>query len=293
MNQMRLHIRRTARAAGYRLLAVTCVAAAVAASAAAPSTGAAAAAVALANGDFETGDFGGWTLFTTDNGAIIPSVTPFDTGGDGTSSLAAQLVVGQAVFEGFDVQRGGGIAQTIDLGTGDLTISAAVASEFAFPFCNGDGGTLQLLVDAMVVDQRAFGEICGPTVTRAALGGTVAIADSGTHEVRVLATRAATLSGVTLYVDDVVVSGSATEPATLARLVEVLDGYELGARGAGLRATLAVAVRLEAQGRREATCAALESFLHQSTATAGAVLSVEQAEEVTRLAQRVRQTLGC
>jgi hypothetical protein len=287
------HIHRPASAAWHVLLATACVIAAFAACVGVTGAAAAPATATVANGDFETGDFGDWALFTTANGAVIPTIASFDTDGDGTSSLAARLIVGQAVFEGFDVQQGVVLAQAIELEQGELTVSATVASELDFPFCNGDGGTVQLVVDSVVIDVQAFGEICGPSVTRAVLDGALSIADAGTHEVRLIATRAGTLSGVALYVDDVVVRGTATELATIERLAEVLDGYSLGRSGAGLRATLEVAERLERKGRVPAACVALSVFLRQVATREGEALTPGQAAELTGLAERVRVSLSC
>ena len=166
----------------------------------------------LVNGDFETGDLSGWTTFTTDNGTLgNPSVIPFDTDNDGIATFSAQFNVGQVTFEGFDMQRGGGLFQEVNLTAGNLTISADIASDHPFAFCNSDGGTFQLLVDDAVVDSHDFGEMCGPVTKYSTLVASLPINTAGIHEIRFLITRGGLRSGVTNYLDDVLLSGSATK----------------------------------------------------------------------------------
>src|SRR5689334_21598400 len=50
----------------------------------------------ITNGDFETGDFTGWTLFVTEFGGIEnPAVVPFDIDGDSIPTYSARFDVGQ------------------------------------------------------------------------------------------------------------------------------------------------------------------------------------------------------
>lgn len=76
----------------------------------------------LVNGDFETGDLSGWTVFTTGNGTVggpaYPKVVPFDTDNDGTASNSAQFLVGQVIFDP-DEPEGGGIYQVVSLAAGE------------------------------------------------------------------------------------------------------------------------------------------------------------------------------
>ena len=131
-----------------------------------------AAATPLINGDFETGNLNGWTSFTTPNGMVShaigpylysgPNVSLFDTSTSGTATYSAELNVGAVVFAG--LPEGGGIYQIVNLATGDLAVTADIASSFSLAFCNGDGGTIQLLVDGIVVGTHSFGEVCGPSL---------------------------------------------------------------------------------------------------------------------------------
>jgi FIMAH domain len=249
----------------------------------------------LLNGDFETGDLSNWTTFTTTNGLMSAGVVPFDTDNDGTATYAAQFVVGQATFEGFDVQRGGGIYQGIDLVDGDLSISADIASEFAFPFCNLDGATIQLLVDGLVADTHNFGEICGPVTEYASLNASLSIGSVGTHEIRFLITRGFRLSGVTNYLDDIVLSGSATKGALelVADLITLVESYQLDGPGTSLKYQLVTVQRMLVNDMPQQACKILDSFLNQVEAQTGNGLTIEQAMELTTDAQRIMTVLGC
>lgn len=253
---------------------------------------AAAATVNVVNGDFETGDFNGWTLFSTENGVVLPTVAPFDLDGDGVSTSSAQLTVGQSVFEGFDVQRGGGIVQQVAFGEGILAISAEVASHFPFSFCNGDGGTVQLLVDDAVVAAHSFGEICGPITLHERLAASVSVT-AGVHEIRVLAMRAGTLSGVTNVIDDIVVVGPAVEPPSVSDLIEMVDGFGLSTLGKSLTLRLVAMERMLTNGGVRDACLALNGFMNEVAAQSGRGLSEQQAAELTTLAGEVGAALGC
>jgi hypothetical protein len=249
----------------------------------------------LLNGDFETGDLSNWMTFTTTNGLMSAGVVPFDTDNDGTATYAVQFVVGQATFEGFDVQRGGGIHQGIDLVEGDLSISADIASEFAFPFCNVDGATIQLLVDGLVADTHDFGEICGPVTEYATLNASLSIGSVGPHEIRFLITRGALLSGVTNYLDDIVLSGSATKgaPELVADLTTLVESYQLHGFGTSLKNKLVTVQRMLVNDMPQQACKLLDSFLNQVEAQTGKGLTIEQAMELTTDAQRIMTVLGC
>jgi hypothetical protein len=249
----------------------------------------------LLNGDFESGDLSSWTTFTTTNGVMIAGVLPFDTNNDGAATFSAQFVVGQGTFEGFDVQRGGGIAQNVVLEEGDLSVSADIASEFAFSFCNGDGGTIQLLVDGVVEDAHSFGDICGPTTEYASLRAGLSITSGGSHEVRFLITRAATLSGVTNFLDNVLLSGTATKSAAelLADLITLVDSYQLATLGTSLEAKLMTVQQMLADHKLRQACENLGSFLNQVNAQTGKGLTIEQASELKTNAQRIEHRLRC
>ena len=93
------------------------------------------------NGNFETGDFTDWTVFTTANGILNPAVVLFDTDGDSTATNSAQFRVG-GVSAGF-AGEGGGIKQTINFAGGTVTISADIAVDGS----NADGGLFKILFD--------------------------------------------------------------------------------------------------------------------------------------------------
>lgn len=249
----------------------------------------------LLNGDFEIGDLSNWTAFTTTNGLMSAGVVPFDTDSDGTATYAAQFVVGQATFEGFDVQRGGGIFQDIFLVEGDLSISADIASEFGYPFCNIDGATIQVLVDGLVADSHNFGEICGPVTEFASLNASLSIGSEGTHEIRFLITRGAQLSAVTNYLDDIVLSGSAAKGALelVADLITLVESYQLDGLGTSLMYKLGTVQRMLVNDMPQQACKTLDSFLNQVEAQTGKELTIEQAMELTTDAQRIMTLLGC
>lgn len=162
------------------------------------------------NGNFETGDLSGWSLFTTSNGVAFTYVVPFDTNGDGVSSYSARFGVGQLVYQGDDFPEGGGIYQGVHLVKGDLNITADIASNFPYNFCNFSGGEFQLIVDGVVVDTHDFDLICNNETKRSTLNANVSIDTVGAHEIRFVVLRPAGLSGVVNYLDNVVISGSAT-----------------------------------------------------------------------------------
>jgi hypothetical protein len=124
-----------------------------------------AGALPLVNGDFETGDLTGWTLFTTSfngaHGSVGDGVTPFDTNEDTVASNAAQFNVGQK-SPALDYE-GGGIYQDLTLGAGFLYISADIAT-FKEPTPgvppgsdDNEGGLFELLVNDVVQDSYDFG----------------------------------------------------------------------------------------------------------------------------------------
>jgi hypothetical protein len=252
-----------------------------------------AASVSLVNGDFETGDLTGWTQFTTTNGTMIAGVVPFDTDNDGVASSSAQFGVGQSSFEGFGVQRGGGIFQNVVLAAGTVSVTADIASDHPYAFCNLDGGTIRLLVDGAEVAAHSFGEICGPGSIHSRLNADVAIGTPGTHELRLLVTRGAMLSGVANYVDDIALSGSATVPASVANLIALVDSYELSRLGASLHEKLVAAQELVLAGNSSGACTRLNAFLAEVAAQSGKALTVEQANALTSGATQLEATLGC
>jgi hypothetical protein len=180
---------------------------------------AAGARAGLINGDFETGDLTGWTVFdTTHGGTNLADVTLFDTAVPGNLSDAARFQVGQTsgTIGIGGSPEGAGIFQTITLNSGTLNISVNVAESASST--NGDGGTFELLLNNVVVASAAFG-IVGPGTERTTLtySGTV---NAGSNIIAVDARRNfgnAAPNEPDQYFDNVAISGTAVpEPSTAA-----------------------------------------------------------------------------
>ncbi len=143
----------------------------------------------MSNGDFATGDFTGWTLYTTTNGVIgpapAPQVTSFDVTGSGAST-AAEFQVGRAVFDNGG-NGGGGIFQSITTINGLLTFSADFAS-FSSSSNNGSGGLFSVLLDGMTLNSFDTGSIDGGAIERGSLAFSTNVT-AGTHVLSLQATR--------------------------------------------------------------------------------------------------------
>jgi PEP-CTERM motif len=179
----------------------------------------------LSNGDFETGNFTGWSFFTTPNGTLgNPVVQQFDTSGSGSSD-AAQFEVGETTFA--SVSAGGGITQTVSLAAGELNLSLNIAS-YASGSSNADGGTFELLLDGNVVSSHAFGNINSQEIERATLSY-VGVTTAGSHTIGIEMGRSflnETGGGTPYqYIDNVQLSQtpiSTPEPSTWAMLLSGL-----------------------------------------------------------------------
>jgi len=183
----------------------------------------------ITNGDFQTGDFTGWTFFTTANGSLglsgsgSPSVSSFDVTGSG-ASLAAQFQVGQVVFS-LGAEAGGGISQNVTTTAGIASFSANIAA-FCGQVCanlggNDEGGIFSFLLDGVTKDSVSIGAITGLQTIRSTLAFTGPVS-AGTHEVSILMTRAfLNGSGTTFltpnqFVDDITFDVAAVTPLPAA-----------------------------------------------------------------------------
>jgi len=171
-------------------------------------------ATLIQNADFETGLFTPWTLFTTPGGDIsdtfntVPAVLQFDVAGVGSNTFAATLSVGRDRFNGQPGQQGGGLFQDFSLnGATNLQFSLHVAAQYDFPVGgNNDGGTFQLLLDGVVIDSWASGQLLAGQIKRDTLAGIMTNVPAGNHEIRITMLRNFDQADDTYqYVDDVMV----------------------------------------------------------------------------------------
>jgi hypothetical protein len=148
----------------------------------------------IQNGNFATGDFTEWTLFTTINGTLgvggLPQVTSFDVTGTGPTD-AAEFNVGQAIFQFDGPRAGGGIEQVVSTNSGLYNFNANIAVDAMS--ANVDGGSFSVLVDGVSEDSVNFGPMDfnppfdGPLL-RNTLAFTTALS-TGPHEIEILMTR--------------------------------------------------------------------------------------------------------
>jgi hypothetical protein len=164
-------------------------------------------ATPLINGDFETGDLTGWSVFTNEGvselGDGFPQVALFDINGNGVKTFSAVFRVGGG---------GGGLFQRVDVLAGDLTITLDIAT-FA-PDSNVSGGLFEVFVDGREVATHDFGFINGGSTKRVSLTGTTPVT-AGTHEIVINMSRSNFQSGSSTplqYIDNVVLSGRAAPP---------------------------------------------------------------------------------
>jgi len=169
---------------------------------------------AVINGDFSTGDFTGWTIFTDPNGTANgdpnsggnPEVVLFDVSGGG-STLAAQFRVGQT--EGTPINQGAGLFQSIETVPGELILSVDIALE-SFDN-NAQGGLFELSLNGSVVDSIDIQTVTVGQIVRDSLTATVSVG-AGSQELRMSARRrfgAGSDSTPAQYFDNVIASGSA------------------------------------------------------------------------------------
>ncbi|NEO83682.1 MAG: hypothetical protein F6J87_05395 [Spirulina sp. SIO3F2] len=175
----------------------------------------AAQAALLVNGDFETGDLSGWTVFNTPNGTVgqplfptlVPEATIFATGGE--QSLAFHA--GQNTFASGQ-PAGGGIAQFVDLAAGSFELTADIAVwNQSF---NLAGGLFSLLFDGQVIAEHNLSPVSANRLKQTTLHGQVLDVLPGLHEVRLQVQRPYVQAANTpqQYVDNIALRPLAAAP---------------------------------------------------------------------------------
>lgn len=168
----------------------------------------------IINGDFEAGNFDGWTVQNNDGCCGgTPLVTLFDTNNDGISNFAATFDVGLL---------GATISQTVFLNAGSLIFSANLASWSNS--MNADGGTFKVFFDGLLLNQYDFSTNPLTTLYRS-LNFSLANINAGNHALQIGITRQYGASwGNTPfeYIDDISISGTSVlavpEPSTITLL---------------------------------------------------------------------------
>lgn len=174
-------------------------------------------AAAVINGDFETGDFTGWTTYVTANGTAgtgYPAVV--DTDPSAAVNWAAAFHVGSTVT---GTPGGAGISQTVSLLDGDYAFSLDV-SALGGATANGDAGTFSLLFDGQLQGTLSLGPINPGELKTGVLSGNLAGVSAGSHLFQVEITRSftSTTNSPLQYVDNVALTDAASlpEPSELA-----------------------------------------------------------------------------
>jgi hypothetical protein len=181
----------------------------------------------LVNGDFATGDFTGWTIFTDPGGDTgATAVVPFDITGTGLAANSAQFQVGATNLAGTGVGLGGGISQDVTLLAGYYQIQADIAAYNPDTGLNYDAGNFELTVDGNLVATNFLGFINAKQTLRSNLDATVMLS-AGTHEIAI-AMRRPWLSGdppgtPDQYLDYITLSGLlVSEPLNCQRCGAVM-----------------------------------------------------------------------
>jgi hypothetical protein len=166
----------------------------------------------IVNGDFETGDFTGWTVMNTANGVGAPgTVELVDIDGPGplTDSLAAKFYVGQAVFMS-GAQEGVELSQTVNLQSGtDYTFDMDWAALRVSSTNNAEGGVFTVLIDGVQMAQGAAGSTSSAFPKYGHINFIHTAAATGPATVTIRITRPFTSPGdLSQHVDNVTFTGT-------------------------------------------------------------------------------------
>ena len=164
----------------------------------------AAQASIVTNGDFETGDFSGWT-FTPDANS-----DPSMTAGVSVFNGSNAFTVNPGSNAGPGPEAGGRLSQTIALiGGVDYYISARmIAIQTLTQFNNADGGTITISINGETQHVFDVGSITGNTTLTDSFLGTYSAATTGNYELDFYFTRRFLnfTPVINHYLDDVSVS---------------------------------------------------------------------------------------
>jgi hypothetical protein len=166
--------------------------------------------------DFESGNFSGWTAFSTPNGTLggkeFPVVAVCDHAGLISSSRCLKVQVGQLFYaQGQNVQQGGGIELITMTGSGLLQLSARVGVTYDSPNKkrNLNGGWFEWVVDDQVIAGIDVGPIEEGAAVQQQLTGTASVV-AGHHTIQLRITRpfqsGTSQSAPVQFVDDVIVT---------------------------------------------------------------------------------------
>lgn len=146
----------------------------------------------IVNGNFETSNLDGWTVFKTTygtNGYAVPPVVEFDVCGFGDCCKAAKFSVGTTKYPFIG---GGGLSQivTLESGNHDLSVCTAVIDTLSeSSMVNQDGGLFELLFDGTVVASYDYGILEKDITYRRILAANLENVAAGNHEIIIRMTR--------------------------------------------------------------------------------------------------------